>query len=197
MLLREDRRMILRSIPIVLLALPLMACNGADLGLEDGAGGLGPGGNATGDDGTTNNGATSAGTGGDGEDSPTNDMNEGGGPQSIQACEFAPGSKVDISLHGHPSMAAAQYARAALLSNPKVVPPTELVRSEDFLAYYGLTFSEGAPVPKASLRWYPIGKAEQGNLDAAMELDFGTLPRHREPLRFVLLLDVSQSLSQS
>jgi hypothetical protein len=87
--------------------------------------------------------------------------------------------------------------RSALLSNPKVVPATELVKSEDFLAYYGLTYGEGSPVPPASLRWYPIGKAEQGNLDAAMELDFGTLPRHREPLRFVLLLDVSQSLSQS
>ncbi|NUO52773.1 MAG: VWA domain-containing protein [Polyangiaceae bacterium] len=190
--------MILRSIPIILLALPLMACDGMDLGPDGGdeAGGgpgyTGPGG----DDGTLNGGSTAA-SGGDGQDTPTADMNDGGGPQSIQACEYAPGSKVDISLHGHPSMAAAQYARAALLSDAHVVPATELIRSEDFLAYYGLTFHEGLPIDPVSLRWYQVGKAEAGNVDAAMELDFGTLPRTREPLRVVLLLDVSQSLSQS
>ncbi len=189
--------MIHRSIPIVLFVVPLMACDGLDLGLEDdGAGGFGPGGAVTGT-GTAPPGGSTGATGGGVEDAATNDMNEGGGPQSVQSCEFAPGSKVDISLRGHPSMAAAQYARAALLSDAHLVPATELVRSEDFLAYYGLTFHEGSPAPQVSLRWYPIGKLEQGNLDAAMELDFGTHPHAREPLRFVVLLDVSQSLSQS
>lgn len=190
--------MILRSIPIVLLALPLAACDGTDLGIGDGdeAGGAGPGFGGSGGTGSPN-GATTAASGGDGEDTPTSDMNEGGGPQSIQACEYAPGSKVDISLHGHPSMAAAQYARAALLSDAHVVPPTELIRSEDFLAYYGLGFNDDLPIDRISLRWYQVGKPAPDNLDAAMELDFGTLPRSREPLRMVVLLDVSQSLSQS
>ncbi len=153
---------------------------------------------ATGTGGGLNGGSSSAGAGAGEEDFPNTEDGAGGNNGLASVCaDAAPSVAVDLSLHGHPSTAAAQYARTSLLSAKHAAPDPALVVSQDFLSYYGLPFTSENPGadPELSLRWYGLGNVDP--LAGALELDLATVPHVREPLRLVVLFDVSPSLSQA
>lgn len=105
--------------------------------------------------------------------------------------------KFEISFHGHPSTAAAQYARAMLLRPVPLVPDPTLLRSEDFLSFYGLDAMTAAnnQIGPLAVRWYQTGQPDLSSR-GVLEIDFVAPPSQRDALRLVVLVDVSQSVGQ-
>ena len=193
----------LRSTLTLLLVSTLVGCDSADFGDGVGGGGAGEvtpppptatgaGGAPASDDVVTehsgNGSSTSAAT--------TSSSSSGGATTLFDICqEQLTPSTINVSVHGNPSTAGAQYARAALQAEPPVQPDPVHLRSEDFLSYYGVGAEAASTVipESVSLRWFQSGDAD--SIKGGLELDLLVPPRHRDPLRIVALVDVSSSAS--
>ncbi|MBL9027845.1 MAG: VWA domain-containing protein [Myxococcales bacterium] len=126
----------------------------------------------------------------------------GGGSSAIESlCDglVDTATRVDVSFHGHPSTAGAQYARARLLHVPSLAPDPTLLRAEDFLAYYGLGYETAVAngLEPLRVRWYQTGGDPLTSTSGVLQADFSASPTEREALRLIVLADVSQSLGSS
>ncbi len=193
----------LRPTLTFLLLSMLAGCDSADFG-DGGEGGLGPGGTtSTGPGDTSGAGASPANDdvvtqddGNTSSSSAASGSSSSGGASLIDVCGQAlTPSTINVSVHGNPSTAGAQYARASLQATPPVQPDPVHLRSEEFLAYYGVSAATASEVmaEPVSLRWFQVGDAS--SVQGALELDLLVPPRQRDPLRVVALVDVSSSAS--
>lgn len=158
---------------------------GAEGGASGGTGGAYGSGQPEGNEVVLNTSSSGAGTG------------EGGGSLVMSICDGVMGepSTLELSFHGHSSMAGAQYARARLLHEPPLAPEPTLLRAEDFLAYYGLSYEGPANDDALSVRWYQDGDNKTPSTSGLLEVDYRASKSVREPLRLVVLVDVSQSVA--
>ncbi len=126
----------------------------------------------------------------------------GGGGSAIETlCDglVDTATRVDVSFHGHPSTAGAQYARARLLHVPSLAPDPNLLRAEDFLAYYGLGHETAVAngLEPLGVRWYQTGVDPLTSTSGMLQVDFSASSAEREAIRLIVLADVSQSLASS